>query len=281
MTILQTLIPRKLLNTKILHQGKGEGGYPLPESNHMTERHLPTIPLHILNRGQSPKQSIRLLIRSGSEEQRRRRPGTRIVAKRNRPQAIDVNRIVVRILQLPVEAAGDRVEGQNLTAAELSDQHIMAMRAKVTRCQRKSPGSIEPRPSLQPVQQPSMRREDVDKAQPGAGLLIVLAGPLLREGNIQITSDVLNVERRKPFRQPLILKAVLLLVYRLEAGIEDLHLPLAKIRDIEKTLRPIRGLGSGDRRALEHRILLIHHDYSLRGLHPRVPTRDRPLFRHE
>src|SRR5713101_7967695 len=58
------------------------GGYPLPENNHMTERHLPTIPLHILNRGQSPKQSIRLIIRSGSEEQRRRRPGTRIVAKR-------------------------------------------------------------------------------------------------------------------------------------------------------------------------------------------------------
>ena len=106
----------------------------------------------------------------------------------------------------------------------------------------------------------------------------MFALPLLRKRNIDIPADVLHIERRKPTRQPVIVKALLRQVHRLERRIEDLHSALPKIRDIKIRQRPLPKIRRRNRHSLEHgAIRLIHHNHCRRS-DPRVPSRNRAIF---
>jgi hypothetical protein len=77
------------------------------------------VSLSILNRSETPKKPIRLVIRASREVQSRRRSSARTVAKRQRPQSIHMDGLVIGTHQRAPELARHRIERQDLPAAEL------------------------------------------------------------------------------------------------------------------------------------------------------------------
>ena len=97
---------------------------------------------------------------------------------------------------------GDGAEGEmkwlagdeDLAAAELSNQHLVAMCAEVTGGERQPPRCIEPKAMLEAIQQLAAWREDIDESLTGSVYFIFLSCVLLGVRDVQISADVLHIE---------------------------------------------------------------------------------------
>src|SRR5262249_26028244 len=103
------------------------------------------------------KQSARTLIRSCSEIHRCSRGGCRIVvagvhiARTDRPDAIDRQRLPVSILEQPIKLSRSEIVGGNeatglriSAASELSDKQVVTEASEIQRSQSDSPWSVQP-----------------------------------------------------------------------------------------------------------------------------------------
>ena len=62
---------------------------------------------------------------------------------------------------------------------------------------------------LKPVQKTARRREDVHISTAWTSDLIVLISILLGKGNVEVSADVLDIERSVPFGKPVVIEALL------------------------------------------------------------------------
>lgn len=155
------------------------------------------IALEVLDSVDLAKDAIGLVVYAGGEEEGGgwTVKGT-ISAKGDGPEAVDVDGVIVGAGELALEGSAYGVEGKNFTAAELSYEDVMAMRAEVSGCKRQTPGGIEPGAVLETVEQATCWGEDIDEALACTVDLIVPAAIPLGVGDITVSADVLDVERR-------------------------------------------------------------------------------------
>src|SRR5438270_13774325 len=96
---------------------------------------------------------MHFVLNAGGKEECRGGPGTGIgdivVAEGKRPESIDGQEGVVRILQESEEFVGEAIERRDPSAAEVSYQDRIAELAEVTRSPDDSPRRIKPRAMLQ------------------------------------------------------------------------------------------------------------------------------------
>src|SRR4029077_21250686 len=102
--------------------------------------------------------------------------------------------------ELALELAARWVVGIDVAIAEVADQDVAAKGAEGRRRERDRPGGVEPASADEPLQQVAVRCEDVDEAVAGPRVVVVLAGALLGEGNVELAADVVDPERREPGR---------------------------------------------------------------------------------
>ena len=106
------------------------------------------------------QKPVFFLIRTGSEIQFDRRTRAGIVAEVQSPQAINLQRMLLRIDQGSFKPTGYRIEGMNPAVAEISNEYPMAKHAKVTGRQSHAPRCVQKVPMLQALPQPSFGTED-------------------------------------------------------------------------------------------------------------------------
>src|SRR6185295_19378003 len=82
----------------------------------------------------------------------------------------------------------------------------------------------------QPLEQISIRGEDIDEPITGPGSIICLARALLGKGHEQLTADVVDPEWRKPGRDRRIREAV----HELEMAVEHVHRSKAEVARVEE-----------------------------------------------
>src|SRR6202030_2229219 len=99
------------------------------------------------------------------------------------------------LAQLAEELAGRGVEGVDPAVTEVPDQDVAAEGSEGGRRQRHPPRGVEPALAGEPLQQVAVRREDVDEAVAGPGVVIELGRVLFGEGDVQVAADVVNPER--------------------------------------------------------------------------------------
>src|ERR1035438_3154220 len=93
------------------------------------------------------------MVGASSEEKRIGRARTCAATKGDSPEPLDGNRHIRCVEQTTLEVPGYGIEYQDFAAAELSDQDVVAICAKVTRRLGNSPRSVEPLAGLHAVQQ--------------------------------------------------------------------------------------------------------------------------------
>src|SRR5204862_8169978 len=123
---------------------------------------------------------MHFVIDSSGEEERVCRPGGAPIAEGQGPQPVNRYRLVVGVHKQAVKPSSLQVEGGDLAAAELTDQHSIADAKRDTEAdggaaaeirwrQRNAPGRVHPRPGLKAQQQVASRvkRIDIAKSRPG------------------------------------------------------------------------------------------------------------------
>src|SRR5690348_10034508 len=163
---------------------------------------LPRVAQSVFYRSDGAEKSMLLAVGAGAEVHCRRRPRGAAAAKRKRPQSVDGDQMIRRVLQHALELAGRRIEDVDHTRPEIPYQQIVAVDAEVSRRHRHTPRRIEPPSVLQTALEHSQRRIHIHVPKSGPFYGIVLLVVLLRERDVQITADVLHIERREPMRNP-------------------------------------------------------------------------------
>src|SRR5947209_4367602 len=97
-------------------------------------------------RGDLPEQSVALVADAGGEHQGRG-AGEDAVAEPQTPEAVDVNRVAVDVVQVPLERARVRVVRVDGPIAEVAHEEVARERAKRGRSHRHPPRGVE-RPGL-------------------------------------------------------------------------------------------------------------------------------------
>src|SRR6266481_4774729 len=95
--------------------------------------------------------------------------------------------------------------------------------------ERKTPGSIEPVAMFQTQQEMSSRRENIHKAESGAGSHKGFCLILFGVSNVEIASNVLDIKRSEPRRKMIVIESALTDINRLEVSVINSDFPCFQI----------------------------------------------------
>lgn len=171
-------------------------------------------------------------IEAGGEIQGSCRPGVAVIAKCERPQAVDEHERAGRILQEFKEFMRESVERGDPAAAEVSDQDAVAEFAEVARGPDHAPRRIHPVSVLQRALVGPARAVNLDKSIPGSRCVIVPLRVLFGVGHEKAAADVLDVKRSKATRDLIRVEGVIAKVHGLEIAVIDFHPGLTEIGDV-------------------------------------------------
>src|SRR5581483_4474509 len=134
-----------------------------------------------------------------------------------------------------------QVIGSDCSAAEISDQQMIAVEAEACGSKGYAPRSVQPAAVIEALKQISVGVEYVDASQSGTVLLVGTIS-LFGESHIQSAADVLDVEGRKPARQFVIDESAGNR-NRSERPVINLDLAAGEVRGIEQVLETVIGHG--------------------------------------
>src|SRR5260370_6304307 len=99
----------------------------------------------------------------------------------------------------------------------------MAELAEVLRGQHHAPGSIEPRPMLQPGPQSARRAENVNEPEARASHRVMLGRILFGIGYIDVGANRLYIKRSKIAWDAIIIESIVSDLHRLEVGVKNVN----------------------------------------------------------
>src|SRR6516225_3684608 len=147
----------------------------------------------------------------------------------------------VGVTEKPIEPLAVDVISSDLAAPGIADQQVVTEKAEVWRRKCHTPGRIQPRTVLQPLQELARRREFVHESEAREVEVVVLCGVLLSISHIQIPVDLLDVERSKTLGDFFVLERLIILftlftakTHGIEVGVVNLDTPGTEIRDVEE-----------------------------------------------
>src|SRR5262249_45706510 len=148
-------------------------------------------------RRDTSEDAVRPVARARGEVQRGRRTGRAVVAEREPPQALDLDRPAAGepegTVRLPV-SVGLPLVGVDLPVAEVADEKVAADVAEHRRRHRHAPRRVERALAGHTAEQVSAGVEHVDEAEPRARNVEPLRLVLLRVGDEERAAEVLDVE---------------------------------------------------------------------------------------
>ena len=168
---------------------------------------------------------------------------------------------------------------------------MIAEEAKIRRGKCNTPGRIQPRAGFQPLQQLAFRREFVYESEARKIEVIVLGGVLLRIGHIQISIDLLHVERGKTVGNFFVPERLMILFAikadGIEVGVVNFDTASTEIRDVEERwsagchLRNGRAFVHGTSRSSGFGGVIHYHESvvgKILGIDSRTPGDNRATF---
>src|SRR6202022_2586879 len=157
--------------------------------------------LVLSNAGDRSEEAVLLLADTGREVKRvggRERSAARAaVAEADPPQTIDLDRGAGLVPKGSDEAPGPGAVGVDVSVAEVANQQRPAEGPEVFGCDREPPRRVQLSVPDEPPQGVAVLVEDVDEAEAGAGLVIMLVRLLHRVGHVQPATQRLDVEGRE------------------------------------------------------------------------------------
>ena len=145
-------------------------------------------------------------------------PDGAAVARRQRPEIADGDRLAVDAVQLADELVVVQIVGVDCAVAEIADQQVAGELAEILRRDRQSPRRVERPVGGDTGDQFAAERELVDVTVARAGHVVVLELVLLGVGHEQMAVQHLRVERRVAGRQVAVGEAVHLLPLALKTS---------------------------------------------------------------
>src|SRR5437016_1748955 len=137
------------------------------------------VAVETVDRSDGAEEAVLFIVYAGSEKQSVCRSGAGVIAERERPQSVNGQDGVVRILQEAHEFVGEAVKRGDPTTAEVAHENGVAELTEIARGPNNSPGCIQPSTMLKMSDVLSSGREDFNKAQTVACHVIVSGGVLL------------------------------------------------------------------------------------------------------
>src|SRR5262249_45567089 len=153
-------------------------------------------------RHELPEQAVRLPEGPRREEERRRRPGRRAVAERNRPQAVDPDRLPASAEELAarprltVALEAVEVEGVNVTVAKVSHEQRAAELPEIGWGDGQPPRRVEPPSRGHAPEQIAVGVERVHESVAHARDIVVLVLILERVGDVDLAGEAADAKRR-------------------------------------------------------------------------------------
>src|SRR2546429_4940351 len=148
-------------------------------SREKTRRRLFFVAVEAVDGRDGAEEAILFAVNAGGEKQSVRGPGVRVIAKRERPQTVNGQDGVIRILHESHEFVGEAIESGNLATAEITDKNGVAELAKVARGPHNRPRRIKPWAMLEMADVLAGWREEFNEAKTVTGNVIVAGGVLL------------------------------------------------------------------------------------------------------
>src|SRR5262249_52771481 len=186
-------------------------------------------------RRDASEDAVRPVARARGEVQRGRRTGKAAVAEREPPEAVDPDRPAAGepegTVRLPV-SVGLPLVRVDLPVAEVADQQVAADAAEHRRRHRHAPRRIERALAGHAAEQVSAGVEHVDEAEPRARYVEPLRLVLLRVGDEERATEVLDVERREALRDLLVDKGVGV-AHQVEAAVEDVDAGVVEVGGVQ------------------------------------------------
>ncbi len=186
------------------------------------------------------------------------------------------------LLSSPWNAPVRRVVGVDAAVAEVADEDVAAEGAEGGRRERHRPGRVELAAADEPLQQVAVGREDVDEAVAGPCVVVVLAGALLGEGDVEVAADVVDPERGEAGGDRRVGEAV----DEVEVAVEDVDPAEAEARRVDELAARRRHEGEAlvvgaDVARAVGRGRAVDGDHCVRVVDVRVPAGDRPVLGRE
>src|ERR1700722_15631899 len=141
-------------------------------------------------RSQRAEQAVRFAVGAGREEQCRGRTAGGAVSEGQRPQSINAQNRIVRILDQADELAREAVVGRDRAAAEIAHEYRIAEQTEVARRPDDSPRGIQPGPGGERADVPARGVVQLDKAKASPRHIIVPGTVLQGVGDEEGATDV-------------------------------------------------------------------------------------------
>src|SRR5580704_1017780 len=158
------------------------------------------------HRSQRSEKAVRFMVGAGRKEQRCGWSGTAVIAEGERPESIDGQNRVVRILHEADKFLREPVVSSDPTAAEIAHENAVAENTKIAGSPNNSPGRIQPWTVLEMADVLAIGLVELNESIAFACHVIVFGGVLFCVGNEKGSADVLNVERREVARKCIVIK---------------------------------------------------------------------------
>jgi hypothetical protein len=184
------------------------------------------------------EKAMCLVAYPGREEQPIARSCVMVVTKPQRPQAVVLDGMSVGVTKQTIKMPAVDIINSDLPAAGIADKEAIAEEPEICRGQCHTPGRIQPRTVLQPLQQLALRREFVHESEARKIEVVVLGGVLLGIGHIQIPIDLLHVEWSKTVRDFFVSEGLILpfssKTHGMEVGVVHFDTRSTDIRDVKE-----------------------------------------------
>src|SRR6266566_4757979 len=231
---------------------------------------------------QRSEQPVGLVVQAGGEEQRVRARTRCRRGKAQSPESVDRDRAAAGTTELALELAAHRVVGVDPAVAEVADEDVAAEGAEGRGRERHRPGRVELASADETLEQIAVGGEDIDEAVTGPRVVVVLAGTLLSEGDVELAADIVDPERREPGRDRGVGEAV----DEVEVAVEDVDRPEAEARRIDELSVRRRHEGEAlvvgaDVARTVGRGRTVDGDHGVSVVDVRVPAGDRSVLGRE
>src|SRR6266545_358853 len=183
------------------------------------------------------EQSVLLVVWAGGEEEGSGRPGCGVVTEPERPQAVDGERLTICSSQgAPVREGPVRASrvGVDLPVAEVAHEEVAAKPAEARRRERQPPRRVQLTTAGDAPEEGAARVEPVDEAQALPGDLVLCLGILLGVGQEDLSTDVLDSERREPVGDSRIDEGAWV-GHQVEATVEHVNAGVVKVGGVDES----------------------------------------------
>ena len=106
----------------------------------------------VVCRRKEPEEAMSLIAYTGGEEEPIAGSSGMVVAETQRPQPVVLKRMSIGVAEEAIEAPAVEVVNSDLPAPGVADQQVVAEEPEIRRCQRHTPGRIQPRTVLQSLE---------------------------------------------------------------------------------------------------------------------------------